>query len=357
MGPLTRYLEAAMARAQYDLKAKGRYLGEIPELGLRVEGESLEGTRLALREALEVWLLKALRQGLQPPGLEVPGESPLEVRFRGLVGELWNLIQGGAKEAPEAAPSDRPKEAGLLEWLKARGLTPKEGDPAPQTPEEASALAEREKVLTRLALFLGDRYSTLEKLYERLKQSLSQKRQFELSLSEASPEEIANTTQFCTLLKQYALLTSYRYKSEDRLLQAKANPEGWVQNFLTGGWLERYVAEKARRVLRSKNLPHEVGMGYQVTLPNGEAMELDLLVGVGERVYWLEAKTGDFQAHIPKYVALRKALGLAPKEAFLVVLGLDPSRAKELSALHGLTVVGHGDFQQAFQETLEAHAL
>lgn len=74
-------------------------------------------------------------------------------------------------------------------------------------------------------------------------------------MAEASPEEIANSTQFCTLLKQYALLTSYRYKSEDRLLRAKASTEGWVQNFLTGGWLERYVAERLRKYLRSKTCP------------------------------------------------------------------------------------------------------
>ena len=236
----------------------------------------------------------------------------------------------------------------MEEWLKGLGVQ------VVRRPEEGEE--ERERVLNRLALFLGDRYPSLERLYERLKQSLSTKRQFELSLAEASPEEIANSTQFCTLLKQYALLTSYRYKSEDRLLRAKASTEGWVQNFLTGGWLERYVAERLRKYLRSKNLPHEVAVGYQVTLPGGEAMELDVLVRVGERFYWFEAKTGEFQAHIAKYAGLKKVLGLSQKESFLVLLGMDRARAKELSALHGLTVVNQANFLEAFQEALGAHA-
>ncbi|TBH21091.1 hypothetical protein ETP66_04555 [Thermus thermamylovorans] len=357
MGVLTRYLERTMAQARYDLLGPGRFAAELPELGLKVEAEHLEAARQALREALEAWLLEALRAGLTPPGLD--GEAdPVRARFLALAGEMWRLLREAPLPGLEARPPlpepakapevPRPKRVPSLEaWLKGLGLQ------VAKRPQEEE---EKEKVLTRLALFLGDRYPSLERLYERLKQSLSTKRQFELSLSEASQEEIANSTQFCTLLKQYALLTSYHYKSEERRLRAKASTEGWVQNFLTGGWLERYVAERVRKLLRSKNLPHEVAVGYQVTLPGGEAAELDVLVRVGERVYWFEAKTGEFQAHIAKYAGLRKVLGLSPKESFLVLLGVDRTRAKELSALYGLTVVGQAGFLEAFQEALEGNA-
>ncbi|WP_038043636.1 DUF1887 family protein [Thermus tengchongensis] len=357
VGVLTRYLERTMAQARYDLAGPGRFVGELPELGLRVEAEHLEAARQALREALEAWLLDALRSGLTPPGLE-GGEDPVRSRFFALAGEMWRLVRETPAEAPKAQPpqpepakaQEAPKSkkvASVEEWLKGLGI---------QVVKKPQEEEEKEKVLTRLALFLGDRYPSLEKLYERLKQSLSTKRQFELSLSEASQEEIANSTQFCTMLKQYALLTSYHYKSEERRIRAKASTEGWVQNFLTGGWLERYVAEKVRKFLRSKNLPHEVAVGYQVALPNGDAMELDVLVRVGERVYWFETKTGDFQAHIAKYAGLKKVLGLSARESFLVLLGMDKTRAKELSALHGLTVVNQANFLEVFQEVLEGNA-
>lgn len=118
-------------------------------------------------------------------------------------------------------------------------------------------------------------------------------------MAEASPEEIANSTQFCTLLKQYALLTSYRYKSEDRLLRAKASTEGWVQNFLTGGWLERYVAERLRKYLRSKNLPHEVAVGYQVTLPGGRPWSWTSWCGWGSGSTGLRPRPGSSRPTSP----------------------------------------------------------
>lgn len=350
VGVITRYLEKAMAQARYDLLGPGRFLAELPEVGLKVEAPHLEAAREALREALEAWLLDALRSGVLPPGLEAQ-EDPRRARFFALAGEMWRLLgetPPASPPAPETRESPRPKRpASLEEWLQGLGI---------QVVKKREEDEEKEKVLTRLALFLGDRYPSLEKLYERLKQSLSTKRQFELSLSEASQEEIANSTQFCTLLKQYALLTSYHYKSEERRIRAKASTEGWVQNFLTGGWLERYVAERLKKFLRSKNLPHELAVGYQVTLPGGDSMELDVLLRVGERVFWFEAKTGEFQAHIAKYAGLKKVLGLTQKESFLVLLGMDKARAKELSALHGLTVVNQAGFLEVFQEVLEGNA-
>lgn len=332
-----------MRQARYDLLGPGRYVGEVPDLGVRVEAENLEEARRRLGEAVEERLLEMLRLSLPVEGL---GEGDARVeRFRRLVLELWELV----KEAPSAQkpPSQKaPEPKSLEEWLRARGI-------GVQKRPVAEGEEEREKVFSRLALFLGDRYPSLERLYDKIKWSLSTKRQFELSLAEATQEEIANSTQFCTLLKQYALLTSYHYKSEDRLIRAKASTEGFVQNFLTGGWLERYIKEKVTKALRSKNLPHEIALGYQVVLPGGEPMELDLLVMVQGRVFWFEAKTGEFQAHIAKYIRIRKLLGLRPQEAFLVLLGVEKARAKELSALHEITVTTQATFLDSFLEALE----
>lgn len=157
----------------------------------------------------------------------------MRARFFALAGEMWRLFQeasGAARPPLDRAPEvPKPKKpASLEEWLQGLGIQ------VVRKPQEEE---EKEKVLTRLALFLGDRYPSLEKLYERLKQSLSTKRQFELSLTEASQEEIANSTQFCTMLKQYALLTSYHYKSEDRRLRAKASTEAGCRTSSPGaGW-------------------------------------------------------------------------------------------------------------------------
>ena len=113
---LTRYLEETMAKARYDLVSPGRYVGELAEFGLRVEGENLEATRRALREALDLHLLETLRSGLIPPGLEATPD-PLRERFFALAQEMWRLL----REAP--APLPRPRKApSLEEWIKGLGV-------------------------------------------------------------------------------------------------------------------------------------------------------------------------------------------------------------------------------------------
>lgn len=97
---LTRYLEETMAKARYDLVSPGRYVGELAEFGLRVEGENLEATRRALREALELHLLETLRSGLLPPGLGPP-PTPCGNAFRPGPGDVAPP-PGGPSPTPEA---------------------------------------------------------------------------------------------------------------------------------------------------------------------------------------------------------------------------------------------------------------
>jgi hypothetical protein len=74
-------------------------------VGLKVEASHLEAAREALREALEAWLLSALRSGALPPGLEVE-EDPRRARFFALAAEMWRVLS----EAPPAPPRKEAKE-------------------------------------------------------------------------------------------------------------------------------------------------------------------------------------------------------------------------------------------------------
>ncbi|MGQ9691883.1 MAG: type II toxin-antitoxin system HicB family antitoxin [Thermaceae bacterium] len=167
MGAITRWLEEKMRQARYDLRGPGRYSGEIPGL-VQVEAENLEEARVRLREALEEKLAEMLRMGLPVEGFSEV-DSRLG-RFRGLVLRLWELMQEGpAKDAEpkpsiekvEGSPSEPGPEGGasggqdsfLEAWLGKRGVEVLRR-PSPEGEE-------REKVLARLALFLGERFSSL----------------------------------------------------------------------------------------------------------------------------------------------------------------------------------------------------
>ena len=66
---LTRYIEAAMRRARYEiLKDDGTYYGEIPGCrGVYANASSLEACRAALAETLEDWLLFRIHRHLPLP--------------------------------------------------------------------------------------------------------------------------------------------------------------------------------------------------------------------------------------------------------------------------------------------------
>jgi predicted RNase H-like HicB family nuclease len=59
---LTKYIEAAMHRATYELLEDGTFYGRIPECqGVWANAETLEACRDELQEVLEGWIILGLR--------------------------------------------------------------------------------------------------------------------------------------------------------------------------------------------------------------------------------------------------------------------------------------------------------
>ncbi len=69
---LTKYLSAAMRRAQYEIvEEDGSFFGRIPGLdGVWAGAARLEACREELEEVLEAWLLLRLSQQLPIPPIE-----------------------------------------------------------------------------------------------------------------------------------------------------------------------------------------------------------------------------------------------------------------------------------------------
>ena len=69
---LTEYIDAALARARYELidAPEAPYYGEIPDLpGVWASAATLEHCRAELKEALESWLLLSIKRSLPIPKL------------------------------------------------------------------------------------------------------------------------------------------------------------------------------------------------------------------------------------------------------------------------------------------------
>lgn len=69
---LTKYLEAAMRHAHYEiLKDDGTYYGEIPECrGVYANARTLEECRDELAEVLEDWVLLRIHKNLALPSID-----------------------------------------------------------------------------------------------------------------------------------------------------------------------------------------------------------------------------------------------------------------------------------------------
>ena len=80
---LTKYIEAAMRRAEYEKLSDGTYYGDIPGFqGVLGNAPSLEECREDLRDALEGWL--ALKLWLNDDDFPVVGRLSLKPR-----GKSW----------------------------------------------------------------------------------------------------------------------------------------------------------------------------------------------------------------------------------------------------------------------------
>jgi hypothetical protein len=242
---------------------------------------------------------------------------------------------GQVVDSPDETEEE--KALAVYDWLTARGITVKNY-------REQSAV---DAVFDQLAMFLGERFKNLSRIYESIKRSLSQGGSVTLNLSSSSQSEIAESTQFCTMLYSYAFLSSYHYNKPTKTIYAAPQRVGKVINFFTGGWFERYIYLKIFSFLVQNRLEFTCLLNPQITFPNGDDFELDVLFLVNNQPLWLECKTGEYQTHVAKYSNARKVLGIPKQRAVLVVLDISEDISENLTSLYDITVANENNFTKA----------
>jgi len=244
-------------------------------------------------------------------------------------------IEPAGAEMP-AVVAEPEEEAFLtvFNWLSSRGITVKNYKQQDTT----------DAVFDRLAVFLGERFASLKRLHDQIRKHLSTGGSFTLNLASSSQEEIANSTQFCTWLHQYAFLSSYRYNRYSKTIYAAPQRVGKVINFFTGGWFERFVFIKVASLLSQSGVTYVHLLNPQISLPNGDDFELDLIYLIEDAPLWLECKTGDYQSYIAKYAGARTILGIPKERSVLIVLGISDELSSQLTDLYDITVANENNF-------------
>lgn len=198
----------------------------------------------------------------------------------------------------------------LAVWLNARGILVKGS-------RERTGLDE---AADRAALLLGDHFPRLRPFYEAIKRRIHGSHEKWFSLKDLPVADRGVLCQFGTRLHDCGFLSEFRYVKHDECLLFVPLEDGRVQNFFTGGWLERYVWQVVRRELRPVSAAwgeQQALLGVRATLPDGGDAEFDLLAALDEKqVLWLECKTGEWQNYITRFKTLNgRTLRLASSHA------------------------------------------
>ncbi len=223
----------------------------------------------------------------------------------------------------------------LESFLESRGIRIKV-----VPPEDAA-----DQIIDSLSLYLGERYDALSVILAKIKRAMQSGMSITESLKGRSQHDISSACQFCTRLHEVAFLEQYQYfRSPTYLIKAKTTSLPKAQRFFGGQWLERFILQKVKNVYAQVSaevripLTFEYLINPQIILPNGDDFELDILTAFGSSVYWIEAKSGDYQQHISKYAKFARLLGLDYNHSLMVLTDVPNDLCEALSALFSMTV-------------------
>lgn len=362
MGILNDYLSAALKQANYRPGEGGYMEASVPGIGgMLVRGRSFEECRERLQSELELFLARSLLahealpelsgvdHALQELALSThPSSSPTETALlqttRTILEEVRALRRGGSGGRPEHRPHQPPPQpkpepkkpsTRVGDYLAEVGLQL-------QLSRNGGPEAE-EKALDRISGFMGERFVSIEGLYDKLKTAATKSGsakggvEFQYSLKSSSQQDIGNTTQLCVLLKDAGVLQSYTYSNAQRRVYAKLSTEGRFQNFVTGGWLERFVKQETSMALKRRNLQHDLLYNALIVYPNGDKFEVDLLVRTLNMFMMVECKTGNYEEALDRHVRMAQDLRIPPKQVLYVLLGVDEKVLDELARQWGFT--------------------
>lgn len=217
---------------------------------------------------------------------------------------------------------------------------------------------EIDETLDKIAFFMGQRYSHINKIYKLIKSNLNTGRTFRLDLKNQPQEQISSITQLCNNLSQIAFLEAYKYyRSPTYILYAKVNRIPKALNFFSGGWLERFIKKAIIESIHKNSFPVPINFSYlknpQILLPNGDDFELDLLFKIESEIFWFEAKTGDYQKYISKYSKMANILELDNNHSFMILTDITETAASALHSLFNMTVIKIDDFYQFFFDIIK----
>ncbi|MFK5955570.1 MAG: hypothetical protein QM477_03895 [Planctomycetota bacterium] len=248
------------------------------------------------------------------------------------------------RNVPREIPDDAPTGL-LVEYLKTRKVVVYEGQDD----------LDRNEAFEHLARHLGTHFDLLAEFYEKVKRCVATGRGQRIDIDGYSQASRSAAVQFGTLLHRHGMLKDFYYhRSPKRQLRVIPTKDGQIGQFLTGGWLEIYVFAVLAKRLRASMEPDKFQLLANVKgmLEDGREFEADLMAAVGDKFFWLECKTGNWQDYSARFRGLVKIFGVERTSAGLLLIRPPDSatrkRATDMLDMTLLSLAEVDDFISVF---------
>lgn len=263
-----------------------------------------------------------------------------------LTQQIESLKQSGVRTSISTpiktivAPYEDPQAIQILQFLQQRGINVR-------TVPNAQ---EYDGVFNEMATLMGNKYYNIIPLLEQIKKNMQKGSSFWLNIAQSSQQAIADMTLVCNKLHELTLLRDYLYKKAPQYnISARPSNEPRAQNFFSGQWLERYIAQMMRQFANDAWVTDfEILTNPQIIMPNGDDFELDVLVHLNGRIYWIETKTGHYQDHIGKYSKFAELLNLPTGQSVMVLPDANTETTFRLSLMFKMKVMNLSDANEYF---------
>ena len=233
----------------------------------------------------------------------------------------------------------------LVDYLKTRGVVVYEGQDD----------LNRNEAFEHLARHLGTHFDLLAEFYEKVKRCVATGRGQRIDIDNYSQAARSAAVQFGTLLHRHGMLKDFYYhRSPKKQLRVIPTKDGQIGQFLTGGWLEIYVSAVLSKRLRAAVSSAKFQMLYNVkgVLPDGREFEADLMAAVGDKFFWLECKTGNWQDYSARFRGLVKIFGVDRISGGLLLIrppdAATRARATDMLEMTLLSLADVDDFISVF---------
>lgn len=284
---------------------------------------------------------RAIEPGSPPPDGSLSktvgrnGSVGTEVSFRPRIHEAAEDAAVPAQDdtpAPGASPAVTMED--LTRWLARRSASVRRRHMPCAADVALDGLAEE----------IGERLELLEPFLLALRRAASSGRARTLHLRDESADTVGAATALGARLHELGLLAHYRYERSTRQLHVRTAEAG--ASFLASGWLQRWVAACATSALARADRRGLILRGVELQLADGQAAELDVVIVLAdEPPIWIACRCGGYQDRLDRDVQLRRALGLDPDHAVIVLAEASATACLEMSAIHGLSITTVAGFE------------